>query len=70
MAGTWLMSNPIRNTVDIRCLQKAERELVRAKFSRAFNERQDQVEEKQNEESWCGQKPFLCLCHVLMEDDI
>jgi hypothetical protein len=68
-AGTWLTANPIRNTVDIRCLQKAGREL-RAKLSLAFNERQDQVEEKQNEESWCGQKPLLPLHHVLMEDDI
>jgi hypothetical protein len=69
MAGTWLASNPIRNTFDIRHLQKAEREL-RAKLSLAFNERQAQVKDKQNEESWHGQKPFLRLHHVLMEDDI
>jgi hypothetical protein len=68
-AREWLTSNPIRNDVDLRYLQKTEREL-RAKLHLAFNEREDHIQEKQNEESWYGQKPFLRLYHVLMEDDI
>jgi hypothetical protein len=66
----WLTLNPIRNKVDKLCLQKEERELRAAKLSLALTEREDKLQEKQTEESWCGPMPCLRLCHVLMEDDV
>jgi hypothetical protein len=34
------------------------------------NERDEQVEQRQTEESWYDQNPFLRLYHVLLEDDV
>jgi hypothetical protein len=48
----WLSTNPITNKVDIRYLQKEERDLRAKNLHLAANERDEQVEQRQTEVSW------------------